>query len=139
VSKRKSASSVPHVAVTMHAILHVTAIDLGQQCVDEITMTINACALRHAAVSWFDLDRVAVAAQRERQRVKETVIRFGDPFPDVIVRQMTVVADRDVVMTALLPRIKMGLHDVTVDAGLWLVAQVAGTVAVTECEATGSG
>ena len=66
--------------------------------------------------------------------MKETVVSLRDPLSDGVMRQVTVVANGNVVMTALLPRIHVVLHDVTVDAGLGIIAEVAGPFSVPESE-----
>jgi len=43
---------------------------------------------------------------------------------------MTVITDSDVMMAAFLPRIHMVLHDVAIDAGLWVIAEVTRTLSV---------
>lgn len=97
-------------------------------------MTRHASALRDPLISWFDLDRIFVIAQRERERVKEPVIRLGDPFADRMMRQVAVIADGNVMMAALLPRIHVPLHRMAVHACLRIVAHVAGTLAVAKSE-----
>lgn len=123
----------------MNTIGHVRTRRRRQQVVNKILMTIDARALSHSSVARFYLNRVIVSAHRERQRVKETVVGFGDPLADRVVRQMTIVANCDMVVTALLPRIQMVLHHVTIHASLRIVAQVTGSLAVPERKRTYTG
>ncbi len=71
--------------------------------------------------------------------MKQSVVGFRDPFADEVVREVAIIADRDVLMTALHPRIMVVLHHVAVDAGLRIVAQVTRTFAVTEGEGADTG
>lgn len=64
--------------------------------------------------------------------MKETVIRFGYPFTDRVVRQMAIIADGYVMMARLLPGIVRLLHHVTVDTSFGITAQIAGPFAVAE-------
>lgn len=120
--------------MAVHTILHVATSGIRKQGVDEVLVTRNASALSHPAIAWFDLNRVLESPRGECQGVKETVVRFGDPFADKVMWQVAVIANRDVVMTTLLPRIHVILHHMTIHAGLRVVAQIAGTLAVAERE-----
>lgn len=136
---RDSATSVPDRCVTVDAGLHVAASCFRQHRVDEIFVARNASALRDSFVAWFDLDGILEIAECEGERVEESVIGLGHPFADRVVRQVTVVADGDVVMTAFLPGIHVVLHHMAVHARLRVVAQVAGAFAVAECEGANAG
>lgn len=97
-------------------------------------MATNAGRLRHPFITGLDFDRVMIILQRERQRMKKTVVGFRHPFANVVMRQMTVIANGHMMVTALLPGIHMLLHDVAVHTRLRIVAQIAGALAVSECE-----
>lgn len=124
------------IGVAVDAILHAAGGGVGQQRMDKVLVARNASALRYPSIPRLDLDRVLEVAGCERQRMEESVVGLGDPFANEIVWQVAVVANGDVVMAALLPRIHMILHHMTVDAGLWIVAHVAGTLAISEREHT---
>jgi len=130
---------VADVGVTMDARLHVGPLGGRQQVVNEVFVAIDAGALRHPSITRLDLDRVVVAAKRERKRVKKPVVGLGHPFTDRIMWQVAIVADGDMVVAALLPRIHVVLHDVTVHARLRIIAQVTGTVAVAKRERANTG
>lgn len=66
--------------------------------------------------------------------MEETIVAFDDPLADFVVRQVAVIADRNMMVRTLLPRIKVRLHHMAIDAGFGIVTQVAGTFAVTESE-----
>lgn len=102
----------------------------------EIFVAIDASALRHSLIPRFDLNRIRETAHRECERMKEAVVSFRYPLADRIVRQMTVVAYGDMVVTALLPRIHMALHHVTVDTRLRIVAEVTGSLTIAERKPT---
>lgn len=82
----QSTTGVSDVAVTMNAVLHVAAGDVGKQGMNEIFVTRNARALGDAAVARFDLNRVFESAGGERERMKETVVRLGNPLAQKVVR-----------------------------------------------------
>lgn len=100
----------------------------------EFRMAIETRLLRHSAISRLDLDRFVVIFERKGQRMKESIVGLRHPFADRVVRKVTVVADRNVLMTRLLPRIEVVLHHVTVGARPRIVAQVAGSLAVPKGE-----
>jgi hypothetical protein len=68
--------------------------------------------------------------------MKKTIIRLGNPLADGVVRQMTIVADSNMTMAGILPRIEMALHDMTIRATCWIVAQIAPTLAISKCKCT---
>ncbi len=121
-----------HIGVTVHARLHVFALDRGQHRVHEIFVAIHTRALSHTLVTRFDLNRIFVVAQRERQRVEETIVGLGHPFPDCIMWQMTIVTNGDVMVARVLPRIVLPLHGMTINARQRVVAQIARSFAVTK-------
>ncbi|QDS94159.1 hypothetical protein FF011L_29370 [Roseimaritima multifibrata] len=106
---------------------------------NKVFVAIDASALRDASITRFDLNRVLIVAQGECQRVEKSVVRFSHPFANEVVGQMAVVANRDMMMTALLPRIHVVLHDMAIHTGLWVVAQIAGSVAISESEHAKAG
>lgn len=99
---------------------------------DDIRMAVQACLLGDSLVSGFGSNRFVEVFEREGQRVKEAVVRFGDPLADRVVRQMAVIADRDVSVCGILPRVKMALHNVAIDTRLRVIAEVARPLAVAE-------
>ena len=100
----------------------------------KILVARNARALRDSFVAGLYLDRILEIAQCECQRVKKSVVRFGDPFSDCVVRQVAIVANRNVVVAGMLPRVEMLLHNMAIHARLRIVTQVTGALAVTKCE-----
>ena len=102
-------------------------------------MAIDTRALGHAAIPWLDLNRVVIATQRKGDRMEKAVVRLGHPFAYGMVRKMAVVANRDMVMAAVLPGIVLRLHRVAIHAAFWIVAQVTGAFAVAERKDAGAG
>ena len=101
---------------------------------NKVLVAIDAGALCYALVARLDLNWIAVATERECQRMKKSVISFGHPFADRMMWQMAIVADRDMMVAGVLPRIEMLLHRVAIDTRLRIVAEVAGALAIAECE-----
>lgn len=77
---------VADVAVTVNASGEFAGGPADRKFVHEVGMTVNACSLRHAAIAGFDLNRIMVILECERQRMEETVVSLGDPFADRMVR-----------------------------------------------------
>ncbi|QDT66417.1 hypothetical protein V22_36840 [Calycomorphotria hydatis] len=102
---------MPHSRVTMDAGQHgifigkiiLILINNWQQRMHEVAMAIDTSLLSDTSIAFFNHNRITVIIERERQRMKETVIGLGDPLADEIVWQMAVVTDRNVMMGALLP------------------------------------
>jgi len=57
--------------------------------------------------------------------VKESVVGFGHPLANEIMRQVAIVADCDVMVAGVLPSVEMILHHMTIDTCLGIVAQIA--------------
>ena len=78
------------------------------------------------------LDRVGVAAERERHRVVVAVDRLHDVLRDRAGRRVAVVARRDEVVRRRLPAGVVARHDVAVGAGRRVVAEIRRTLRVVE-------
>ena len=113
-----------------------TAIRAVRQCavIDEIVhqslMALNAVDLQDVGVLLLDANRFGKILQGEGLGVKEAVLRLGDVFADEIVRQMAVDALGVRVMTGFLPTVVLVTHDVAVDAGFRITAEVRGAFRV---------
>ncbi len=129
-----SAACVAGVSMACGAQEHISARAGGQHLMHEIPMAIQASVLSHSAISRFNLDRFVEISERERQGVKEAVIRLRDPFSGEVVGEMAVVTDGHVPVAAVLPGIIVRVHDVAVHAGFWIAAKVAGALAVPKRE-----
>ena len=62
----------------------------------------------------------------------EAVVRLGDQVPNKIMRQVAVVADRNMMMAGMLPRIVIRLHYMAIGARRRITDQIAVTFAVAE-------
>ena len=89
-------------------------------------------------ITRFSCNWIVIVLKGKRNRVKQAVISFRDPLAHEIVRKVTIVANRDVVMTALLPGIEMILHHVTVGTGIRIVAEIARTFSVSKSKSSNS-
>lgn len=116
--------------MAMDAGQHVAARFGGQHLMDKIAMTRNTSVLSDAAVAGFDLDRLVEVLERECERMEEAVVGLGYPFTKKFVRQMAVVANGNMAMAGVLPRVVMIVHHVAVRASLWVIAEIAGALAI---------
>ena len=99
---------------------------------DDLCVTGQTGALGDAPVAWFDLDRLVKSTGRECERMEKAVVGLGDPFADRVVREVTVVADRNVPVARRKPGIVVPVHHMTVDAGCRVMTQVTRTLPVAE-------
>jgi len=93
-------------------------------------MTLATRIFGNAQASTLDLDRFVKLARGKGERMEESMLGFGEILWDKSGRRMTVVAGRDRSMARFDPAIEMVLHDVTVGAGLGIVAQVGCTLRI---------
>lgn len=100
----------------------------------EIRMASQAGVLSHPAVSRLDPNRLVEVFQRKGQRVEKTIVGLRDPLAHEMVGQVAIIADGDVPMAGILPRIVVVLHDVAIGARQRIVAQVTRTLTVAERE-----
>ena len=125
---------VPHVAVAMNAGMHF-ALGIGRQhLVNDVLVAVQARVLRHAPIPRLDLNRLVKVLKRKCQRMKESVVSLRDPFADRVMRQVAIVADRDVAVRGILPRVVVPLHDMAIRAAPWVIAQVARAFAIAKRE-----
>lgn len=129
-------AGVADIGMTMDAVEHVAAGFGGHERMDKFTVTRNASALRDPAIARLDLNRFVKVFQRECQRVKKTVVRLRHPFANRIMRQMTVVANRDMGVAGIEPCVVMVVHDMAIGAGGRIAGKVAVAFAVTERKRT---
>jgi len=105
---------------------------------DKVFMAVETGVLSDFTIPRFDLNRIVVVAKREGERMKKAVVRFRHVFADEIVRQVTVVADGHMMMTAMLPGVVIFLHHVAVRTALGIVAEIAGPFAIAKRERANS-
>ena len=95
-------------------------------------MTTPACGLRDLVIAFANRDVVGESPGREGQRMKESVLGFGQIFTNKIVRCMTIIADRYCAMPGFFPGVVILLHHMTVGAGLRIVGEVGVAFGVDE-------
>jgi len=92
----------------------------------------EACILCDATIPGFNLDWLVKVFECERQRMIKSIVRLGQQMSDDVMRQMTIVADGNMAVAGLLPRIVVRLHDVTVRARRRVANQVAVALPIAE-------
>src|SRR4051812_47759462 len=111
--------------MAMYARKHFAFRILRKHLVYDFGMASKASALRYALIPRLDSYWFVKILQRECQRMIEPVVGFSQQCSKMIVRKMAVVADRDMTVARTLPRVIVPLHDVTIGASCWIIAQVA--------------
>lgn len=101
---------------------------------DEILVAVDARFLRYPLIAGLNLDGVVVVLEREGDRMEEAIVALRDPFPNKVMGQVAVVAGRNVMVAALLPRIEVVLHYVAVCTRSGIIAEVAGALPVAKGE-----
>ena len=79
-ASKLAAVSMSHVFVTMNARWCFAFRILREHLVDYLRVTIEAGILRHAGISWLDMNWLVKIFERERQGMKKTVVSLGDPM-----------------------------------------------------------
>jgi hypothetical protein len=110
-----------NVAARAHDALGVVVSAIAVDGCSNAFVTVAACSFDDLVIEFRDLNRVWVVAAGEIEGMPETVIRFDRVLPDDVVRGVTVVASRCVVMAGLDPTVVLLAHDVTIHAGLRIV------------------
>jgi hypothetical protein len=83
---------VADVFMAVNAVQHF-AISVGHQhFVNRRSVAVKTRILRHAPIPGLDLNWFVKIFERERQRVKKAIVRFGQPFTGEVMRQMAIVA-----------------------------------------------
>ena len=107
--------------MTMNTKLHFAIMLDGQHLIYETTMAMKARILCHTTITRLDLNGLMKVVGGEGQRMKKTVVCFGDPLPEKIMRQVTIIAGCDVFVAGLHPRIEVILHHMAIRAGLGII------------------
>lgn len=102
--------------------------------VDEALVTANAVVLEQPGVPLRDLNRLVEVPHRECPRMIPPVDGLGQVFADEIRRRMALIANGDVVVSRLLPRVIDIVHDVAVHARSRIVRHVGEAAGVAEGE-----
>src|SRR5207253_7845505 len=98
------------------AVIH----EVGKQAL----MAGEAVLLQDPRVLFVDPDRLVEILEREARRMPEAVLRLGDPLGESGMREMTVHAGGGDMMAGVLPAFILLAHDVAVDAGARIAAEV---------------
>jgi hypothetical protein len=98
----------------------------------DILMTSPAGAFRNSPASVLHLDRLMKVTGGKSQGMKESVVRLGKILRDQAGWGVTVIASRNRPVTGFDPAIQMILHDMTVGARPWIVAEIGCTLGINE-------
>jgi hypothetical protein len=120
--------------MTMDAVQHVFSRFVGQEGMNKLSMTMQASLLSHSSIARFNLNRFRKISSCKGQRMKETIVRLGNPLSQKVVGQVAIIASRDGVMAGILPGIKMRLHDMAIRTGLGVVGKIGHSTAIIERE-----
>jgi hypothetical protein len=99
---------------------------------DKIAVAIQTRMQRDPTIAGFNLYGFVEFACGKGQGMEKTIVHFGYPFTEEVMRQVAVVADCHMVMARFLPGIEMALHHVTRGARPRVVAEITPTLTVTE-------
>src|SRR5262245_19501082 len=96
----------------------------GFKVVDDVLVTPAAGVFGDTPAASLHLDRLVKFAGGKGERMKESMIGFGEIFGNEARRSMAVVASGHGAMAGFDPAIEMVLHDVAIGAGLGIVAEI---------------
>lgn len=99
-------------------------------------MTSAAGVFSNAPAAFLDLDRIVEFSRSEGEGMKETVLCFGEILRHEARWCVAVIARRDRAMARLHVGIEVIPHDMTVGAGIGIVAEIGVALCVNESEAT---
>ena len=120
--------------MAMDAGKHVAFRILRKHLVYDIGMACKASALSYALIPRFDPDGLVKILQRECQGMIESIVGLGKQCSQVIVRKMAVVADRNMTVARILPRVIVPLHHMTIGASCRIITQVTPSLTIAECK-----
>lgn len=92
-----------NIVVALDAHKHLPFWLRRKHLVHNVLMAVHTCALRNSTVTGFDLYRFVKVLQREGQRMEEAIVSLDHPFTNRVMRQVTVITNRDVAMAGILP------------------------------------
>jgi hypothetical protein len=99
----------------------------GQNLIHQSFMAVHAVMVENLDVLGSNPNRLVEVLQREAFGVPEAVFRFGQVLGNEAVWRVAIVTGRHGVMAGFLPAIEVIAHDVAVDAGFGVVAEVGQT------------
>jgi hypothetical protein len=121
-----------NIAVTRDAGKHLPSRLVREHQMDKIAVAIQTRMQRDPAIAGLNLYGFVEVACGKGQGMEKAVVHFGHPFPEEVMRQVAVVADRHMVMARFLPGIEMALHHMTRGTRPWVVAEIAPSLTVTK-------
>jgi hypothetical protein len=121
-----------NIAVTRDAGKHLPCRLVGKHQMDKIAVAIQTRMQRDPAIAGFNLYGFVEVACGKGEGMEKTIVHFGHPFTEEVMRQVAVVADCHLVMARFLPGIEMALHHVTRGTRPRVVAEITPTLTVTE-------
>ncbi len=104
----------------------------GHQFVDEVSVAAQAGLLENARFARLDPDGLFEIHEGEALRVPEAVLRLGEILRHEVVGQMAFHAGGRLMVSPLLPRVILIVHDVAVGAGPRVLGEVAQAFTVIE-------
>lgn len=101
---------------------------------NKILVTMDTCTLSNSLVPRLDLNGIVIILEGKCHGMEKSVVTLRHPLSDEIMRQVAIVTRSNVVMTAFLPSVEVILHHMAVNTRIRVIAEVAGTLAIAECE-----
>ncbi len=119
--------------MAMHTINRLEAhFFCSDKAMNHVIVASNAIFLQDPAVSLADDDRLMKILKGKSLGMPITVVGLGYIFFDRVVWQMTVHAQGRSVVAGLLPRIKLGLHNMAIGTRLRIFAEIGKSFAISE-------
>lgn len=109
------------IGMTLNALRLMVCID---DLMDEITVTIQALLLKDTLIAWDDLDGLVEIVEGKGPCMAKAIVGLGDIFWEKPTRGMAIVAGRHMLVAAVHPGIILGIHDMTIDADLWIIVEI---------------
>ena len=100
--------------------------------VHEVGVALQTIVLQDVRISLLDHDRLVKILKSKTLGVVIAVLRLGDPFIDAVVWQVAVDTFCGRVMAGFVPGIVLVVHDVAVDAGAGIGAEIREAACVSE-------
>ena len=120
------------IAVTQDAGKHLPLRFVGKHQMDKIAVAIQTRMQCDPAIAWFNLYGLVEVACGKGKGMEKTIVHFGHPFTEELMRQVAVVANRHMVMARFLPGIEMAFHHVTRGTCPRIVTEITPSLTVTE-------
>jgi hypothetical protein len=127
--------TMTRISVTVHTLDALLIPSFGHgQFMHQAFVAAEAVLLENGPASFGQDDRFMKILECESRRVPEAAVRFGEILPYKRMGQVALNAYRDRVMAGFLPGVEFGLHDVTIDAGTRIRAEIGEAFGIMERE-----